>query len=55
MPLNKYFGGHGSQVMSSMKQKYGEKKGESVFYATANKKGLGPSEHVVKKNVEKKK
>lgn len=51
MPLSKYFGGHGSKVMSSMKKKYGEKKGEEVFYATNNKrkKGLGPSDHVLNK------
>jgi len=38
MPINKYYKGHGSEVMSKMKSRYGEKKGESVFYATANKK-----------------
>lgn len=38
MPLNKYFGGHGRSVMKDMKAKYGEKQGERVFYATANKK-----------------
>lgn len=37
MPLKKYFGGHGEKVMASMKKEYGEKKGEEVFYATANK------------------
>lgn len=37
MPLNKYYGGHGEQVMSEMMKKYGEEKGKSVFYATANK------------------
>jgi len=37
MPISKYYGGHGSEVMKKMKQQYGEKKGESVFYATANK------------------
>lgn len=54
MPLSKYFSGHGEKVMSAMKKEYGSKKGESVFYATANKQkkqGLGPSEHVVKKGV----
>ena len=54
MPLSKYYGGHGSDVMNKMKKKYGDKKGESVFYATANKKGLGPSEHVVKKHAKDK-
>jgi hypothetical protein len=49
MPLNKYFKGHGPDVMKKMKKKYGSDKGESVFYATANKKGLAPSEHTVSK------
>jgi hypothetical protein len=38
MPLSKYYGGHGAQVMRSMKSRYGAKKGEAVFYATANKR-----------------
>lgn len=50
MPINKYFKGHGSEVMSNMQKQYGEKKGKSVFYATANKKGMGPSDKVKKKN-----
>ncbi len=52
MPLSKYYGGHGEEVMSSMKKKYGKDKGESVFYATANKRGLktGPSKKVLKKH-----
>lgn len=37
MPLSRYFKGKGEKVMKSMKDEYGEKKGESVFYATANK------------------
>lgn len=53
MPLSKYYKGHGEDVMSKMKKKYGEEKGERVFYATANKKGLGPSEEVVKKGMHK--
>lgn len=32
MPLNK----KGKEIMSSMKSKYGEKEGESVFYASKN-------------------
>lgn len=45
MPLSKYYKGKGEGVMKSMKDKYGSKKGEQVFYATAKKKGLdtGPS------------
>lgn len=42
MPVSKYFKGHGEEVMSNMKKEYGDKKGESVFYATANKKGEKP-------------
>ena len=37
MPLSKYFGGHGEEVMSHMKKTYGPKKAERVFYATKNK------------------
>jgi len=42
MPLKRYFRGEGDKVMSSMKDQYGEDKGESVFYATANKRGMKP-------------
>lgn len=63
MPISEYFKGHGKEVMSSMKKKYGER-GESVFYATAKKKGMerpgkgkkkkkvntGPSDKVVNKH-----
>lgn len=42
MPVKAYFKGHGDKVMSSMKKEYGEKKGKSVFYATANKKNMKP-------------
>ena len=37
MPLAKYYGGKGASVMKQMKSEYGAKKGERVFYATANK------------------
>lgn len=52
MPLSKYFKGHGDEVMDKMKKKYGDKKGKSVFYATANKKGLNtsPSDKTKKKH-----
>jgi hypothetical protein len=45
MPLSKYFKGSGEKVMKNMKKQYGEKKGEQVFYATANKKhmDIGPT------------
>lgn len=38
MPLSKYFGGHGQQVMKDLKAKHGSKAGERIFYATANKR-----------------
>ena len=38
MPIGKYYGGHGSEVMKKMTSKFGKKKGKSVFYATANKR-----------------
>lgn len=38
MPVSKHYGGHGREVMSKMKSKYGEEKGERVFYATENKR-----------------
>jgi hypothetical protein len=37
MPIGAYYKGEGKKVMASMKDRYGDKKGESVFYATANK------------------
>ncbi len=42
MPLSKYFKGSGEKVMKNMKSEYGDKKGESVFYATANKQKMKP-------------
>lgn len=39
MPLTK----SGEKVLSSMKKKYGKKKGESVFYASINKGKKGSS------------
>ena len=38
MPISKYFGGHGTEVMKNMKSQYGAKKGKQVFYATENKR-----------------
>lgn len=38
MPLDRYFSGKGVKVMKEMKREYGDKKGEQVFYATANKR-----------------
>lgn len=37
MPVSEHFGGKGEKVMRSMKKKYGEKEGKSIFYATDNK------------------
>lgn len=42
MPKSEYFGGHGDQVAANMAKEYGAKKGEQVFYATANKRGQTP-------------
>lgn len=42
MPLNRYFKGHGAAVKADMVKTYGPKKGERVFYATANAKGMNP-------------
>lgn len=49
MPLSKYFGGHGEEVMSNMKKEYGDEKGKSVFYATENKnkKDKGKKKHPI--------
>ena len=37
MPVNRYFAGHGEEVMAHMRKQYG-KRAEEVFYATANKR-----------------
>jgi len=42
MPKSEYFGGHGDQVAANMNKEYGAKKGEQVFYATANKRNAKP-------------
>jgi len=44
MPLGEYFKGKGRKVLESMKKKYGEKKGKSVFYATAKTKKMEPKD-----------
>lgn len=38
MPLKHYFSGHGDEVASDMKKRYG-RDWKRVFYATANKTG----------------
>lgn len=40
MPVSGYFKGSGQRVLSSMQKRYGDKKGTSVFYATANSRGM---------------
>ena len=40
VPLKEYFKGHGEDVHRKMKNKYGARADE-VFYATANKTGMG--------------
>lgn len=47
MPLSKYFAGSGEKVMATMKSEYGAKKGERVFYATANKRGKKRKRHTL--------
>jgi hypothetical protein len=42
MPRNSYYGGHGREVLASMKRSYGAKKAERVFYATAEKRDEKP-------------
>jgi len=50
MPISGYYKGSGNKVMSSMKKRYGAKKGKQVFYATANARDLvGPSSKVTSK------
>jgi hypothetical protein len=43
MPISKYYHGHGEEVMSEMKKKYGDR-AENVFYATANAKKQKPKD-----------
>jgi 16S rRNA C1402 (ribose-2'-O) methylase RsmI len=49
MPISAYYQGHGEEVMADMKERYGEKKGESVFYATANEQKQNPEDEKKKK------
>jgi hypothetical protein len=37
MPISKHFSGHGKKVMADMKERYGDKEAERIFYATENK------------------
>ena len=50
MPVLEYYKGSGSKVMSNMKREYGDKEGERVFYATANKRDMNrPGKKSVRK------
>ena len=49
MPLTNYYGGKGKEVMSKMKDEYGDKKGEQVFYATVNKRKKHKNEDILNK------
>ncbi len=49
VPVSSYFQGHGDEVMGNMQHEYGDKKGESVFYATANKRKQKPSSSIPKR------
>jgi hypothetical protein len=42
VPISAYYGGSGKKVRRDMIKRYGEKKGKSVFYATAEKHGQKP-------------
>lgn len=54
VPVREYYKGHGDEVMSSMKRRYGDKGGERVFYATANKRGMNrPDKKASKKRSKK--
>lgn len=44
MPLSEYFKGRGRQVMESMQDRYGDAKGKSIFYSTANKQNQTPDD-----------
>jgi len=48
MPIGKYFKGNGKKVMANMVKEYGDKEGEKVFYATANKKNQVPMKMLAK-------
>lgn len=39
MPIDKYYKGHGREVMADMKARYGDKQGEAAFYANKKKGG----------------
>jgi hypothetical protein len=53
MPISGYYSGHGKEVMGDMLKRYGDKKGKSVFYATANKRSQNPEDSPVKSAMKK--
>lgn len=52
MPISEYFKGSGKKVMKNLKKEYGDKKGESIFYALANK-NMKPHEKALERLKEK--
>jgi len=57
MPVSRYFGGKGEEVMESLRKKHpkwDEKKLQSVFYATATKYGAKPGQTLETKESESK-
>lgn len=53
MPVSEYYKGKGSKVRKDMKKRYGGKKGEAVFYATANSRGMNRPGKKSRKKVSK--
>lgn len=41
MPISAYYKGKGRRVMRQMKRRYGQERGERIFYAVANKRKPG--------------
>jgi hypothetical protein len=51
MPIERYFQGAGRKIMESMRKKYGDRKGEQVFYATAEKRKMKPVDSKIRKSM----
>ena len=49
MPLNK----RGKKIMKSMKEQYGSKKGENVFYASLNKGKIKGVKKIIRRSLSK--
>lgn len=43
MPIDRYYHGHGDEVMADLVRRHGKKKGKEVFYATANTRHQTPA------------